>query len=229
MHRHDSNLRRNQCSPKFPILGLCEGFQEMHRKINFQVCIPALDIALSAQVAVGRGNRAHTRSVAGHNVAFVVTYIHAMLGVDGHPPRGLKERLRVRLGVRRGVAADHRASGRKQGHGLRQWVGKALGLVGHHTPRHAALVQGADHLLNSVKREGTLRHAIFVIDKKLCLVALEFRVLRSHVKGQAQHTSGARTRHVPIVRQWERRQATVGAHFVGGRAQIGPKAPTRPV
>ena len=107
MHRHDSNLRRNQCSPKFVILGLCEGFQEMHRKINFQVCIPAFDIALTAQVAVGRSDGVHTRSMTGNNVALVIAYVDAMLGVDGHSPSSLKKRFRVRLGVRRGVATDN--------------------------------------------------------------------------------------------------------------------------
>ena len=96
---------------------------------------PPVVHGMFAQIAPIGGNRGHAGGAARFNVAPIVAHIPAVARIDPGGASGGQHGLGVRFGVRRGVAADHRASAREQRHLRDQWQGEALGFVGHDAPR----------------------------------------------------------------------------------------------
>ena len=81
--------------------------------------------------------------------------------------------------------------------------------------------QGLDQLGHAFKGMGQHSERRFVVGKKLVAQIVVARVIGGGAKGQLQHAARTRAGHGPVMRQRQRRPATVDAHFVRSGAQVG--------
>src|SRR5256885_13213508 len=73
------NPRRNQDSPKAPILASFQQFQELQRRIDLRIRLPLQRIARCAKVAVAGRHGLHACGLACNDVALIITHIDKTL------------------------------------------------------------------------------------------------------------------------------------------------------
>ena len=181
---------------------------------------PARYIGMQAQVAPGRSNRCHAGSLAGLHVARIVTHVNASVSPQAQRLGCVKQRGRVWLRVRCGVAGHHHRCTLPQGEAQQQRLSEMPRLVGDHTPRPARTFDSVQHRRDGVKDLAGTEQALLVEIEESLPQFGKLGVAGPDAKPGTHHSPGASTCQRPKRLIGQRRQAMPSPQIIDRTRQI---------
>ena len=128
--------------------------------------IPVFDRSVVADIAVFRDDAAHPGGVGGLHVAQVVAEIEAVGSGDADELAGLEQRLRMRLGMGKGIAADQAGGAFGIAQCLHQRNGIAVRFVGDDAPLDAVPFQCVDQCCGVIEQLAMHADVVAVVVEK---------------------------------------------------------------
>ena len=186
---------------------------------DYRVGVPAVwPAVLDAVVAVLDGDCAHAGGLRGLHVAQVVADVPAARRREREGLRRVQQRRRMRLRMRRRVAADHAARG--QAEPGDDALGEARRLVGDDAPGDVARREVLEQLRDAGKQRRVLGQAVRIVAQESVAHRVVVGMLRCHVEGGAQQSAGAARGKGTRLGDRQRREPARGAQPVDGRAEV---------
>src|SRR2546429_252755 len=106
---------------------------------------PGVGAIIVAEITESRDEREHARRLRGLHVALGITDVNALARRHAHDLRGVEQRARMRLALRKRIATDDGASARMEIDFDEQRFGKPAWLVCHDAPGETASLELEQH------------------------------------------------------------------------------------
>jgi len=181
---------------------------------------PGVGRFVAAAETVGGSNGGHRCRPAGLDVAQIVADIDALARIETGQARAVQQRLRVRLGKRRGVAPDRadRACFQTQPGDDRPHV--TLDLVADDAPADTGVVECVEHGIHALEQAGMDHHRLLVASQELLAQSREFGTVVGNAEASQDQSACPHRGIGPQAFVGQRSQSAFGSHCLDGFGEV---------